>query len=52
MQLESKYKDNNMSDFQDFPVYDEVCVISDIHMGGRPGFHIFKETNRLAGYID
>lgn len=41
-----------MSDFQDFPVYDEVCVISDIHMGGRPGFQIFKETKRLAGYID
>lgn len=36
----------------DFPAYDEVHVISDIHMGGnRPNFQILKETQRLAGYI-
>lgn len=36
----------------DFPAYDEVHVISDIHMGGnQPNFQILKETQRLAGYI-
>lgn len=35
----------------DFPEYDEVHVISDIHMGGKPGFQILRETNRLANYI-
>jgi UDP-2,3-diacylglucosamine pyrophosphatase LpxH len=36
----------------DFPAYDEIHVISDIHMGGnRPNFQILKETQRLAGYI-
>ena len=36
----------------DFPAYDEIHVISDIHMGGnRPNFQILKETKRLAGYI-
>jgi UDP-2,3-diacylglucosamine pyrophosphatase LpxH len=36
----------------DFPTYDEIHVISDIHMGGnRPNFQILKETKRLAGYI-
>ena len=34
-----------------FPNFDEVHVISDIHMGGKPGFQILRETNRLAGYI-
>jgi UDP-2,3-diacylglucosamine pyrophosphatase LpxH len=37
----------------DFPAYDEIHVISDIHMGGnRPNFQILKETQRLAGYIE
>ncbi|HYE35868.1 metallophosphoesterase [Methylocaldum sp.] len=35
----------------DFPAYDEVHVISDIHMGGKPGFQILRETERLANYI-
>jgi UDP-2,3-diacylglucosamine pyrophosphatase LpxH len=36
----------------DFPAYDEIHVISDIHMGGKmPNFQILKETQRLAGYI-
>ena len=36
-----------------FPVFDEVHVISDIHMGGsNPDFQILRETARLAGYID
>ena len=35
----------------DFPEYDEVHVISDIHMGGKPGFQILRETKRLANYI-
>jgi hypothetical protein len=35
-----------------FPAYDEVHVISDIHMGGaEPDFQVLKETQRLAGYI-
>ncbi|MDV3241408.1 MAG: metallophosphoesterase [Methylocaldum sp.] len=35
----------------EFPAYDEVHVISDIHMGGKPGFQILRETQRLANYI-
>ena len=35
----------------DFPEYDEIHVISDIHMGGAPGFQILKETKRLANFI-
>lgn len=33
------------------PQYAAVHVISDIHMGGSPGFQILRETARLAGYI-
>ncbi len=33
------------------PQHDEIHVISDIHMGGSPGFQILKETTRLAGFI-
>jgi UDP-2,3-diacylglucosamine pyrophosphatase LpxH len=40
-----------MAGFKEFPEYDEVHVISDIHMGGKPGFQILRETKRLAGYI-
>lgn len=36
----------------DFPEYDEVHAISDIHMGGKPGFQILRESQRLANYID
>jgi len=35
----------------DFPAYDEIHVISDIHMGGKPGFQILRETQRLANYV-
>jgi UDP-2,3-diacylglucosamine pyrophosphatase LpxH len=35
----------------DLPQYDELHVISDIHMGGAPGFQILRETKRLAGFI-
>ncbi|MEC4748878.1 metallophosphoesterase [Methylomicrobium sp. Wu6] len=35
-----------------FPEFDEVHVISDIHMGGKPGFQILRETQRLANFID
>lgn len=35
-----------------FPEFDEIHVISDIHMGGdTPDFQILRETGRLAGYI-
>lgn len=37
----------------DFPGYDEIHVISDIHMGGnRLDFQILRETRRLANYIN
>ncbi|SDY90833.1 metallophosphoesterase [Nitrosomonas sp. Nm33] len=36
----------------DFPEYDEIHVISDIHMGGnKVDFQILRETERLANYI-
>jgi UDP-2,3-diacylglucosamine pyrophosphatase LpxH len=35
----------------DFPRYDEVHVVSDLHMGGSEGCQIFRETKRLANYI-
>jgi UDP-2,3-diacylglucosamine pyrophosphatase LpxH len=35
----------------DLPSFDEVHVISDLHMGGKPGFQILRETTRLANYI-
>lgn len=33
------------------PAYEELHIISDLHIGGVPGFQIFKETQRLANYI-
>ena len=33
------------------PVFDEVHVVSDLHMGGRVGFQILRETGRLANFI-
>ena len=33
------------------PEYDEVHVISDLHMGGPQGFQILRETTRLANFI-
>lgn len=35
----------------DFPQYDEIHIVSDLHMGGSEGFQIFRETKRLANYI-
>jgi len=35
----------------DLPAFDEVHAISDLHMGGRPGFQILRETRRLANFI-
>lgn len=34
------------------PVFEELHVISDIHMGGKPGFQILRETQRLANFIN
>ncbi len=31
--------------------FEEIHVISDIHMGGKPGFQILRETARLANFI-
>ncbi len=33
------------------PAFEEIHVISDIHMGGKPGFQILRETARLANFI-
>lgn len=33
------------------PSFEEIHVISDIHMGGKPGFQILRETARLANFI-
>ena len=35
----------------EFAEYEEIHVISDIHMGGKPGFQILRETQRLADFI-
>ena len=35
----------------DLPGYDEIHAISDLHMGGRPGFQILRETQRLSNFI-
>ena len=35
----------------DFPAHEEIHVISDIHMGGKPGFQVLRETARLAKFI-
>jgi len=35
----------------DLPAFDEVHVISDIHMGGKPGLQIMRATNRLTNFI-
>ena len=31
--------------------FDAIHVISDLHMGGMPGFQILRETERLANYV-
>ena len=33
------------------PDFDDLYVISDLHMGGEPDFQILRETARLAGFI-
>jgi UDP-2,3-diacylglucosamine pyrophosphatase LpxH len=35
----------------DMPIFDALHVVSDIHMGGEPGFQIFQEGQRLADFI-
>jgi UDP-2,3-diacylglucosamine pyrophosphatase LpxH len=35
----------------DLPSFDEVHAISDLHMGGKIGFQILRETDRLANFI-
>jgi UDP-2,3-diacylglucosamine pyrophosphatase LpxH len=34
------------------PVFDELHVISDLHLGGTKGFQIFGSTNELKSFID
>ena len=34
-----------------FPQYDEVHVVSDLHMGGENDFQILRETEKLAAFI-
>ena len=38
-----------MSRFDDF---DELYVISDLHIGGQPGFQIFDQGDLLSRFID
>ena len=33
------------------PQFDEIHIVSDLHMGGVEGFQILRETGRLAGFI-
>jgi UDP-2,3-diacylglucosamine pyrophosphatase LpxH len=33
------------------PVFDELHVVSDLHLGGGPGFQIFNQGARLAAFI-
>ena len=33
------------------PKYDEIHVVSDLHMGGKSGFQILRETKRLAAFV-
>ncbi len=35
----------------DLPSFDELHVVSDLHMGGRAGAQILRETGRLANYV-
>jgi UDP-2,3-diacylglucosamine pyrophosphatase LpxH len=35
----------------DLPAFDEIHVVSDLHMGGKPGFQILRETTRLANHV-
>jgi UDP-2,3-diacylglucosamine pyrophosphatase LpxH len=35
----------------EFPHYDALYVISDLHMGGPSGFQILRETQRLSNFI-
>jgi UDP-2,3-diacylglucosamine pyrophosphatase LpxH len=34
-----------------WPRYDEIHIISDLHMGGMGGFQILRETRRLAAFV-
>jgi UDP-2,3-diacylglucosamine pyrophosphatase LpxH len=38
-------------DFQSLPVFDELHVISDLHLGGAEGFQIFNQTDRLRALL-
>lgn len=33
------------------PQYDEIYIVSDLHMGGKAGFQILRETKRLADFV-
>jgi UDP-2,3-diacylglucosamine pyrophosphatase LpxH len=33
------------------PEFDELFVVSDLHLGGDPGFQIFRESERLGRFI-
>jgi len=33
------------------PLFDEIHIISDLHMGGVGDFQILRETRRLAAFI-
>ena len=41
----------SLTAMSDLPSFDEIHVVSDLHMGGRPGFQILRESRRLASFI-
>lgn len=35
----------------DVPTFEQLYVVSDLHMGGKDGFHIFRQKDTLAKFI-
>ena len=35
-----------------FPSFDELYVISDLHLGGKPGFQIFNSGKELKQFVE
>ena len=44
-------REEGATEMSDLPAFDQVHVISDLHMGGRAGFQILRECTRLANFI-
>ena len=48
----SKRNSNLRLSMSSFPQFDEMYVISDLHLGGAPGFQIFNSGKELVALID